>query len=350
MTVGKSHLGPGSRPSTGSSSSASGEKTPTKATERRKVNLSNVMRYDVDPRKKSYRPEIINLHYDRLHNPDNCYHMRIDWMNVTAKFIEDAVVYWAQSVERYGLKLVELPTAEASAIMTDHPFRSPYTITLALPPPTSPAAQIFDATSFSATTRKDKFAYHKALLKRFNFVLDGEAASAFPTDVDAVYSWGKPDYKYTQYIHKSGLILAQITDEGTYLLLANRLYNDRTAGRRELGRVADMAEKQYDRRHVGGLRGRDDLASPVVRPVQHHGATMAEKKTAEDIKDEFEKFCESAEKLKEFYIQQGKEERKPTASPSPRLTPLMDSSVPELLLPPRVLAARGQSPLPHMAK
>jgi hypothetical protein len=305
----------------------------------------------VDPRKKSYRPEIINLHYDRLHNPDNCYHMRIDWMNVTAKFIEDAVVYWAQSVERYGLKLVELPIAEAADIITDHPFRSPYNINLALAPPTSPATQIFDATSFSATSRKDKFAYHKALLKKFNFVLDSEAASAFPSDVDVAYSWGRLDYKYTQYIHKSGLILAQITDEGSFLLLANRLYNDRTAGRRELGRVADMAEKQYDRRHVGGLRGRDDfLSSPVVRPVQQYGATVVDKKSAEDIKDEFERFCNSVEKLRDFYLQQGKEQRKPTASPSPRLIPMLDSSVPELLLPPRVLAARGQSPLPHLAK
>ena len=131
-----------SRPSTADSSSSKsdsiqeGEKTPTrKGSPKRQVTLSRVMRYDVDPRKRSYRPEIIALHYDCIHNPDNCYHIRIDWMNVTAKFIEDAIVTWANSVERYGLKLVEVPIAEAAAIVDDHPFRSPYTVKLALQPP-----------------------------------------------------------------------------------------------------------------------------------------------------------------------------------------------------------------------
>ncbi|PTB80512.1 Pleckstrin/G-protein interacting factor [Trichoderma longibrachiatum ATCC 18648] len=41
---------------------------------RPRVVLSKVIKYDVDPRKRSYRPERIDLHYDRLHNPDNCYH------------------------------------------------------------------------------------------------------------------------------------------------------------------------------------------------------------------------------------------------------------------------------------
>ncbi|KAK3068060.1 hypothetical protein LTS18_000826, partial [Coniosporium uncinatum] len=124
-----------SRPSTGTESTDSGNKTPTKDTTRRKVTLSRVMRYDVDHRRRSYRPEIINLHYDRLHNPDNCYHIRIDWMNVTAKLIEDAIVSWATSVERYGLKLVEVPIAEASTISAAHPFRAPYLIKLAESPP-----------------------------------------------------------------------------------------------------------------------------------------------------------------------------------------------------------------------
>ncbi|KAF2428924.1 hypothetical protein EJ08DRAFT_650710 [Tothia fuscella] len=354
--TGKSYIGSGgSRPSTGSSSSKSGDKTPTKPHEKRKAILSNVMRYDVDPRKKSYRPEIINLHYDRLHNPDNCYHLRIDWMNVTAKFIEDAVVNWATTVERYGLKLVELPLAEACAITDDHPFRSPYEINLAVPPPMSPAgAHVFDNTSFEARKIKDKFCYHKALLKKFSFVLDGEAKGLFPQDVDVTYSWGKPDYKFTQYIHKSGIVIAQITDEGSFLLLANRLYNDRTAGRRESGRVQDMDVKIADRRHVGAHvsshRSRSSpMSSPMVKPITSsseggNNATVNVKVTAEDIKDEFEKFCRDEGKLRGFYEMVGREARKPGASPSPRLLGVGEGVVPELLLPPRVLAGRGVSP------
>ena len=36
---------------------------------RRSITLSKMIRIDVDPRKRSSHPEIINLHYDRLHNP-----------------------------------------------------------------------------------------------------------------------------------------------------------------------------------------------------------------------------------------------------------------------------------------
>ncbi|KAH0184365.1 hypothetical protein KCU86_g12392, partial [Aureobasidium melanogenum] len=69
---------------------------------RPKLELSRSLRYDVDHRKKSYRPEIVTLHYDRIHNPDNCYHIRLEWINVTAKLVEDALMSWATSVERYG--------------------------------------------------------------------------------------------------------------------------------------------------------------------------------------------------------------------------------------------------------
>jgi hypothetical protein len=308
------------------------------------------MHYDVDSRKKSYRPEIINLHYDRLHNPDNCYHLRIDWMNVTAKFIEDAVVYWATSVERYGLKLVELPIAEASAITDEHPFRSPYVIKLALAPPSSMSTPYYDATSFSPVLITDKFAYHKALLKRFQFVLDIEAASSFPSDVEVMYSWGKPNYKYTQYIHKSGVVLAQITDNGDLLLLANRLYSDRVASRRESGRI-NLEERQFDRRLVGhhGGNRRSPISSPAVRPTHEtHSAFLERPKlhTAEEIKEEMETFCQNIAALKAFYVEQDK----PRPDPSPQVTPVLGSSVPELTLPPKASRGREISPAPPLSK
>ncbi len=119
----------------------SGATTPTAplamGTKRPKVVLSKVMKYDVDHRKRSYRPEVVNLHYDRLHNPDNCYHIRVDWMNVTAKLIEDAVESWAREAAAHGLRLVELPIAESCAITEINPFRQPYRIKLAAPPPVS---------------------------------------------------------------------------------------------------------------------------------------------------------------------------------------------------------------------
>lgn len=78
---------------------------------------------------------------------------------------------------------------------------------------------------------KDHFAYHKALLRKHDFVLDYEAASEFNTDVHATYSWGPPTYAHTQFVHKTGLVLAQIlgNEVGDFLLLPNRLATNKTS-------------------------------------------------------------------------------------------------------------------------
>ncbi|KAF2268804.1 hypothetical protein CC78DRAFT_613045 [Lojkania enalia] len=359
-----------SRPSTDDSSSTSesegdGEKTPTRHdTPKRKVTLSRAMRYDVDPRKRSYRPEIISLHYDRLHNPDNCYHIRIDWMNVTAKLIEDAIVTWATNVEKYGLKLVEVPIAEASNITDYHPFRSPYTIKLAVPPPQSQPEQVWDASSFSPQPKIDKLAYHKALLRKHNFVLDMEAASAFPSDVDVEYSWGKPDYKYTQFIHRSGTLLAQITPDGEFLLLANRLAHNRAKDTSKF-RIADPYEhkRSTTAQIPGGATIRSPFSSPLARPVQdssllHTPLTdppqtqipsqtkipqtfqPAHHRSPEQIKDDLESFCSSPTLLRDFYSEAFKQ----APSPSPRLAPVLDNNIPILGLPPAI-SIREVSPV-----
>jgi hypothetical protein len=335
-----------------------GEKTPTKTITscRRKVTLSNVMRYDVDPRKRSYRPEIINLHYDRLHNPDNCYHIRIDWMNVTAKFIEDAIGQWAMTVERFGLKLVEVPIAESAAISKTHPFRSPYLIQLAVPPPPVASTPYFDTMSFAPHTQVDKWAYHKAILRKFNFVLDVEAASSFPSDVDVTYSWGEPDYLYTQYIHKTGVIFAQITDDGRLLLLANRLYNNRSTVSRVEGTDGTFERNRPVSSHHQQAN-RSPTSSPLARPVSEtHLLPLAREKekllTAVDIKDEVEAFCRDEEALKAFY----EIAIKPHASPSPRMTPsvrsapIFDVAVPSLRLPPPTTGANVRDPSPQASQ
>ena len=200
-----------------------------------RVILSKVMKYDVDhgKRKRSYRPERINLHYDRLHNPDACYHIRIDWMNVTAKLIEDAVENWAREAARFGLRLVEVPIQEGCTITNVNPFRKAFQIKLAVPPPEQKPVTFYDPTSFVPQTQPGRFFYQKAILKRFDFVLDMEAASNFPENVEVRYSWGRPDFKYSQYIHRTGVLLAQITDQGNLLVLANRLYSNRAAAARE---------------------------------------------------------------------------------------------------------------------
>jgi hypothetical protein len=362
-----------SRPNTSDSSNTSGsdqggDSAPARIeSPKRNVTLSRVMRYDVDSRKRSYRPEIISLHYDRLHNPDNCYHIRIDWMNVTAKLIEDAIVTWATSVEKYGLKLVEVPIAEVSNIIDHHPFRSPYTVKLALQPPQALPEAIWDSSHAPMHhARTDKLPYHKALLRKLNFVLDMEAASAFPSDVDVTYSWGNPDYKYSQFIHRSGTLLAQITDDGDFLLLANRLAHNRA---KDNSRIRPTDPYEHKKATMDGSQSsripstpaeranahRSPFSSPLARPVQdssllhtglydkpltiatpHVTPTM---QTPEQVKDELEAFCSDATQLSIFYI----EALKQAPSPSPRMLPVMDDRIPNLGLPPAI-SIREASP------
>ncbi|RMZ79129.1 hypothetical protein DV738_g3422, partial [Chaetothyriales sp. CBS 135597] len=142
------------------------------------ISLSKAIRLDVDPRRKSTRPEIVTLHYDRVHNPENCYHLELTWLNATSKLVDDAIVAWTTQAEKYGLKLVEVPITEVSKLPVQEPLRA-------------------------------------------------ASLSEFPSNVEISYSWGKRSYQYTQFIHRTGVILAQITDEGEILLMANRLYKAR---------------------------------------------------------------------------------------------------------------------------
>ena len=126
---------------------------------------------------------------------------------------------------------MQLPIAEASKIHEQHPFDQVISVRLATQPPEGvPATPQLDAHSFSPRLSEDPHGYHKALLRKMDFVLDLEAASTFPRKVDVRYSWGRPKYEMTQYIHKSGLLLAQISHDGKsdFLLLQNRLATQTT--------------------------------------------------------------------------------------------------------------------------
>lgn len=345
------------------------------------VALSKSLLYDVDHRKRSYRPELVNLHYDRLHNPDNCYHIRVEWMNTTPRLIQDTVLSWATSVDRFGLRLVEVPIGEASSGM--HPFRAPCLVKLAQSPPMQQPRSYFAATAFAAQTKPDRRFYQKAIMKRFNFVLDYEAAVDFPVNVNVSYSWGKPDYRFPQYIHRSGVLVAQITDEGHFLLLANRLYNNRNAANTSIQEVAKAdgtSESGPDRGaafyrsspHRGGgpnhrpssrsspfnspsVRAALDIPltpststrgpSPTSSAPQPSGFTRSGATTAfatpEQITQDFQDFSANAETLDAFYTEVFSKASSPgpntpfmgakTPSKGP-LTPLGESNIPSLAL------------------
>lgn len=255
----------------GSTSDTDSESNAEKG-QRMSVALSKSLLYDVDHRRRSHRPELINLHYDRLHNPDNCYHIRVEWMNTTSRLIQDAIFGWATTVERHGLRLVEVPIGEASSITSMHPFRAPYRVKLALSPPCKQPHCFFESQTLGSQTPVDPLFYQQAIMKHFNFVLDYEAASAFPANVDVSYSWGKPDYRYPQFIHRSGTLIAQITDEGHFLLLANRLYNNRNPGSNmPLGKNGPPTLSHDPSPSAEPTAGSDrpSTSTPAARPFPH---------------------------------------------------------------------------------
>lgn len=354
--------------------SESGNATPISSSipKRQKVYLSKVMKYDVDPRKRSYRPERINLHYDRLHNPDSCYHIRIDWLNTTSKLIEDAIQSWAVTAERYGLRLIEVPVAEAVSITEVHPFRVPFRIKLALHPPDKQPPGYFDATSFVPQATTVRHPYQKAILKKHDFVLDIEAAQNFPSNVDVMYSWGRPNFRYTQYIHRTGVLLAQISDEGDILLLSNKLYNNRAISSRDLerfnkvdhsdrhaernGRLASASSYSLPTPFASPMLRATAVTSPMVGPSADVLATgFALPKTPtiltpEAITQDLDRLCSSASRLEAFYKEVLSA---PLAAATPRLKSSLHShssldtnmDVPTLGLPPGLLA-RELSPSP----
>lgn len=211
-------------------------------------------------------------------------------------------------------------------------------------------------------------------MKKHNFVLDIEAARNFPSNVDVTYSWGRPDYKYTQYVHRSGVLLAQITDDGNFLLLANRLYNNRTAVAREQARMEQVSDRGARMASSSGGYAHGipsdrvtPMSSPAIRPqtgiigspiirasADVLGPSLAGSKVAlvtnpESIKNDLECFCSSASQLETFY-----KEVLEKATPPPSATPILlsnlgplrtvsEANIPALGLPPGVLA-REASP------
>lgn len=302
-----------------------------------RVALSKQLIYDVDHRKRSYRQELIALHYDRISSSDDCYHLRIDWLCVTPKLIEDAIVAWALLAERFGLRLVELPIGEGSRISEVHPFRAPYSISLVKKPPETKPRDYFDSTSFAPKAGSD-FPYHSSILKKFNFVLDLEAVTDFPPSVDVTYSWGKPDYQYPQYISRDGVALAQITDSGDFLLSANRLYNNRSAATRDATWGPSInTQGQNTVSHRSPARGlslfqssspkASPQASPMMRPIPDVGLGYArpEPITPEKIARDLEAFCRDERALDQFYVETLAKFRGPGSE-----TPIFRSSTPSL--------------------
>lgn len=201
------------------SSSIAGSSTQTKTKQRKKFILSRSVKYNADPLKKSFRPEIVTVHYDRVHNPEHCYHIRLQWLNATTRFIDDAITNWSRLCERHGLRLVETPWLELCTIPKTSPFHSFVDLKLVINP--------WNDTEFldPRILKDNRFYYHLYLLKKSDFLLDNRSTVFFLKDhIEISYSWGKPTFKYAQYIHKTGAYIVELRDNGDLFLAPNNIH------------------------------------------------------------------------------------------------------------------------------
>lgn len=188
------------------------------------VVLSNSVVINVDPLGKSCKQESCTVHYDRIHSPDHCFHIRVEWLTTTPKLLDDLIGSWCRICDRYGLKLIEIPWEELCLIPVVNPFHSFVHIKLAIDPWTDP--EFADPELFS----KNKFYYHLQLLRQNGFLLDSRSTPFISEKMkkfDIVYSWGRPEFQYAQFVHNTGAYILELRENGDLFLAPNNLHISR---------------------------------------------------------------------------------------------------------------------------
>ncbi|KAI8613277.1 hypothetical protein BC830DRAFT_1193049 [Chytriomyces sp. MP71] len=173
------------------------------------IDLSRRMVVDMDPLKRSTRKEMAILHYDTIHNPKHCYHFQLHWLVCTPRLIEDLLQGWSRTAERCGFKFVEAPIDQARPLSNDSPFQSVVSIELAISPP--------------KTAGQDDREFLFEIARQNQFVVDVEAEAMFEPG-SVTYSYSKPHYEYTQFVHRTGAAFVQVIPGKGFLWVNNRLF------------------------------------------------------------------------------------------------------------------------------
>jgi DEP domain-containing protein 5 len=159
------------------------------------------------------------LHHDIIHNASTCFHFELQWIGTTARCIDDTLRQWSRAIEKYGLRLVEGYVTQISDIQDRNPFQSCYPVPLSLEPPTVPDLQ----SKVNEGTQVFHY-FESALLRKLGYVLDIEARSSYSDRVEVVYSYRRSPFKYSQWVHRSGVAFVQVLGgKDGFLFLTNRL-------------------------------------------------------------------------------------------------------------------------------
>ncbi|KIY46963.1 hypothetical protein FISHEDRAFT_46255 [Fistulina hepatica ATCC 64428] len=235
-----------------------------KKVRKRQLILSQTTVLDCDPNNRSDQAESVILHHDIIHNPANVLHFELQWIGTTARCIEDQLRQWNRIIERYGLKVVESYVTQIADVRDRNAFQSCFPIPLALAPPEIPCLE---------KRVRDRVSPHHyfeyALLRKFDYLLDVEAESLYPEQVDVVYSYRRSPFTYSQFVHRSGVAFVQVLGgEQGFVFLTNRLLAP--------GRMSVAST----------VKTRGDLALK-----------------ADELRVELHKFCQDKVKLEDFYTE-----------------------------------------------
>ncbi|RDB22222.1 Vacuolar membrane-associated protein IML1 [Hypsizygus marmoreus] len=206
-------------------SSVARPKNPSPRRNKKRIILSQSMVIDIDPNKaaklaqKSDQAESVILHHDIIHNPGTVFHFELQWIGTTARCIEDLIRQWGRTIDRYGLRLVEAYVTQISDIRERNAFQSCYPLRLAIPPPI-----VMDLEKRVPEGTQTTHYFEYAILRKLGYIIDVEAASMYPEQIDVIYSYRRSPYKYSQFVHRSGMAFVQVLGGSQgFVFLMNRL-------------------------------------------------------------------------------------------------------------------------------
>jgi DEP domain-containing protein 5 len=237
--------------------------------------LSQSMVIDIDPNKRSDQAETAILHHDIIHNPSTVFHFELQWIGTTARIIEDQLRIWSRTIDRYGLKLVEAFVTQINDVRDRNAFQSCFPMRLCVAPPEIPDLEKRIPEGMTANCY-----FEYALLNKFGFILDIEAANLYPPQVDVVYSYRRSVVQYSQFVHRSGVAFVQVLGgEQGFVFLTNRLMGP--------GRMGSSMKSREQRPSIA----------------------------AEEIRVKLTRFCEDQMALRAFYDEEVAALKKPVEEP-----------------------------------
>lgn len=156
---------------------------------------------------------------------------------------------------------MEAYVTQISDLSQRNAFQTYFLIPLAIPPPDISREE----TRIAEGIQTSKY-FEYAILRKFDFIVDVEAAELYPDNVEIIYSYRRMPYMYSQFVHRSGAAFIQVKSgsEG-FIFCTNKL----------MGRLVPNNKKEQNSVNV-----------------------------ADDLRDQLSRFCSDRAALEAFYEEQ----------------------------------------------